>query len=228
MVRLKIDISRYSKLISESNQTQGQGPSGSRPAQSTSGGPSPKGSWENYTVPPLPTIPSWQGCTPCGDEWVSPAHKKKPYIPKLTQHQRRVKRAFWRAMSGAYAQIYNKKDLRRIDLTTKVGTATQEQISKCIDVLNKRIRRKIPYYAYNKHYEIGESHGMLHAHILCAFQWLPWEWLKEQWTEITSKYTTGTSWGVYIKSLSRVTDKVLKQRVFYAVGYCTMDPSYRS
>jgi hypothetical protein len=100
---------------------------------------------------------------------------KKPWSVK-------EKRCFHRISSGCKIALYQKKRLRCITLTSSDIANTENDISRDVDVLIKRIRRKYPEFEYLK-VNVLKS-GRWHVHMLYKGSFMPFRWLKYQWSVI--------------------------------------------
>jgi hypothetical protein len=94
------------------------------------------------------------------------------------------KRYYHRISSGQKLALFRKKTVRFLTLTTS-DRARCLDISRDVDVLIKRIRRRDPTFQYWK-VLTNEGNGVIH--LLYTGEYLPKKWLVANWNSIHSSY----------------------------------------
>ena len=107
---------------------------------------------------------------------------KKPFSNFRKPWSCKEKRCFHRISSGCKIAAYQKKRLRCITLTSSNVANTENDISRDVDVLIKRIRRKYPDFEYLKINVLKD--GRWHVHMLYKGSFMSFRWLKYQWSVI--------------------------------------------
>jgi hypothetical protein len=96
------------------------------------------------------------------------------------------KRAFQRVSSGHYLARLRNKKIRMITLTSSDVAVSENYISRDVDVLIKRIRRKQPDFQYWKVNVF--KNGRWHVHMLYVGKFLTKKWLSYNWNSIHNSY----------------------------------------
>lgn len=96
------------------------------------------------------------------------------------------KRAFQRVSSGHYVARLQHRFLRMITLTSSDVAVSENIISRDVDVLVKRIRRIDSTFQYWKVSVFKD--GRWHVHLLYKGEFLPKEWLVDNWKSIHQSY----------------------------------------
>jgi hypothetical protein len=105
-------------------------------------------------------------------------------VPSVGFEVMKRKRYFHRISSGQKLAMFKKKTVRFITLTTSDKARTLD-ISRDVDVLIKRIRRRDPTFQYWK-VHTNEGNGVIH--LLYTGDFIPKRWLVANWNDVHSSY----------------------------------------
>lgn len=108
--------------------------------------------------------------------------KKRVY--SLNKKSAKKGRYFHRITSGLTLATYKKKRVRFMTLTTS-DRGRYLDISRDVDVVTKRIRRKYPNFQYLR-VLTDEGNGVIH--ILFTGEYIPKKWIVANWNDIHESY----------------------------------------
>jgi hypothetical protein len=108
-------------------------------------------------------------------------HKSPFQNPYAEPWSKRKRRFFQRAMSGIELAWKNHETVRFLSLTSKPNSP--ENIHKSFSAFVKRARREFGMFEYLATKESTKS-GLAHIHLLYRGSYMPFEWIKTNWSDI--------------------------------------------